>query len=172
MSFRFVRRPALFCITALLFSLLLPLHARAADVDGASKYLEGVGNQAIATISDKKLSKDQKQAKLEKMFSAGIYNGDVRVGSIVHGGGAIGVMPVKDGGGYSQYVSVKDSGGLQVMITNDKDFLEIVEVDGRKTHLANDLDYTKSVRTHMDVVAPVLDKISSKKNSVPPAQSR
>lgn len=46
---------------------LLPAHAHAAAAD-AGKYLEAIANQTLGVISDKTLSKDKKQAKLEKLF--------------------------------------------------------------------------------------------------------
>lgn len=46
-------------------SLTAPSHAGA---DAAGKYVEGLGNQALAAISDKSASKEKKQAVLDKLF--------------------------------------------------------------------------------------------------------
>lgn len=46
-----------------------PQPSYAGSVDTASKYVEGLGNSALETISNTKLSKEKKQAKLEKLFS-------------------------------------------------------------------------------------------------------
>jgi phospholipid transport system substrate-binding protein len=42
--------------------------AQAASTQDAAKYIETVGNQAVATISDKSLDKAKKQTKLETLF--------------------------------------------------------------------------------------------------------
>lgn len=46
--------------------------AVAADANAASKYIETLANETLATISDKGLSKDQKQTKLETLFSGNV----------------------------------------------------------------------------------------------------
>lgn len=46
---------------------VMPVHA--SDADGASRYIEKLGTQAIGTISNAKLSKEQKQLQLDKLFS-------------------------------------------------------------------------------------------------------
>ncbi len=43
-----------------------------AKQSGAAAYIESVGHQALATISDKALSKDKKQATLEKIFKGNL----------------------------------------------------------------------------------------------------
>lgn len=40
--------------------------------DSAGGYIQMLGNQALGVITDKSLSKDQKQAKLESIFSANV----------------------------------------------------------------------------------------------------
>jgi len=40
----------------------------AAPVDDASKFVETVGNSAVATLTNKSLSKEKKQDKIEKLF--------------------------------------------------------------------------------------------------------
>jgi len=55
-----------FAVAAFLFVSFTP--AIAAPVDDASKYIEGVGNSAVETLSNKALSKDKKRAKIEKLF--------------------------------------------------------------------------------------------------------
>lgn len=53
---------------AVAFGMLLTSPASAETVENAGKYVETLGNSAIATLSDKSLSKDVKQAKIEKLF--------------------------------------------------------------------------------------------------------
>lgn len=50
---------------------LAPNIATAANAD-ASAYIESLGNQTIAIISDKALGREQKQAKLERIFSTNV----------------------------------------------------------------------------------------------------
>src|SRR5438045_3914352 len=50
---------------------LLP-HAKAAGTDEAQKYVEGLGNQALTAIANKNANKEQKRAKLEKLFSENV----------------------------------------------------------------------------------------------------
>lgn len=59
---------SLLLVSALSFAL--PAHA--ASDNAASKYVESLGNQAIAIIADAKLTKPQKQAKLETIFSTNV----------------------------------------------------------------------------------------------------
>jgi phospholipid transport system substrate-binding protein len=61
-------------VAALLFgaALFQPAAAQAQTADQAAKYVESLGNEAVAIIADAKLSKDQKQAKLEKIFSTNV----------------------------------------------------------------------------------------------------
>ncbi len=47
---------------------LLAAPVSAAPVDSASKYVETLGNSAIATLSDKKLDKEAKSKKIEQLF--------------------------------------------------------------------------------------------------------
>lgn len=47
---------------------LLTAPAFAAPVDNASKYIESLGNSAIATLTDKKLDKETKNQKIEQLF--------------------------------------------------------------------------------------------------------
>lgn len=63
-----LRFPIMAGLAAILFCM--PVHAAAADEAG--RYMEQVGNQALAVIADKNLSKDQKQRKLEGVFSTNI----------------------------------------------------------------------------------------------------
>lgn len=60
--------------TAALMSaaVLFSVPVRAASEAEASKYVESLGNQAIAIIKENKISKDQKQKKLEKIFSTNV----------------------------------------------------------------------------------------------------
>lgn len=46
--------------------------ASAAATNAASKYVESLGNQAIAVIANPKFNKQQKQAKLETIFSTNV----------------------------------------------------------------------------------------------------
>ncbi len=68
-----MRKPVL-RFTAALCSLFILASATSAMADAtapktpAAKYIESLGNQALSTISDKNLSKDKKQATLEKLF--------------------------------------------------------------------------------------------------------
>jgi|CXWL01.1.fsa_nt_gi phospholipid transport system substrate-binding protein len=48
--------------------LLLTAPVSAAPADNASKYVETLGNTAIATLSDKKLDKETKRKKIEQLF--------------------------------------------------------------------------------------------------------
>jgi phospholipid transport system substrate-binding protein len=47
-------------------------HASASSKDTASKYVEKLGDTALTTISNKSFSKDQKQAKLDALFSENV----------------------------------------------------------------------------------------------------
>jgi phospholipid transport system substrate-binding protein len=49
--------------------LSLSSGAHAATTSDASQYVQSLGDQALASITDKGASKDQKQAKLEKIFT-------------------------------------------------------------------------------------------------------
>ncbi len=53
---------------AAVFSLFLSSPASADTVENASKYVESLGNSAISTLSNKSLSKEVKQSKIEKLF--------------------------------------------------------------------------------------------------------
>lgn len=59
-------RGAMFATVA--FGMLFTSPSSAETVENASKYVETLGNSAISTLSDKSLSKDVKQAKIEKLF--------------------------------------------------------------------------------------------------------
>ncbi|MDE3060009.1 MAG: ABC transporter substrate-binding protein [Pseudomonadota bacterium] len=60
-------RPFLLVIAAALCLAFAPA-AYAAPADDASHYIQGLGDQALAVISNKALDKNKKQAKLEKIF--------------------------------------------------------------------------------------------------------
>lgn len=53
---------------AVSFGLFFASPASAETVENASKYVETLGNSAIATLSDKSMAKEVKQAKIEKLF--------------------------------------------------------------------------------------------------------
>jgi phospholipid transport system substrate-binding protein len=53
---------------AVAFGMLFTSAASADTVENASKYVETLGNSAVATLSDKSLAKEAKQAKIEKLF--------------------------------------------------------------------------------------------------------
>ncbi len=53
-------------VVASVFLLAAP--AISAPVDDASKFVESVGNSAVATLASKDLSKDKKRVKIEKLF--------------------------------------------------------------------------------------------------------
>src|SRR5688572_11144946 len=55
-------------LSAIAFAFLACAPVQAAPVDDAAKYVETLGNQAVATISNKTLSKEQKQVKIESIF--------------------------------------------------------------------------------------------------------
>lgn len=60
-----------FPLVALCFALALVVTAPVARADAAtdaSRYIEGVAKNALATISNAKLNKSQKQASLDKLF--------------------------------------------------------------------------------------------------------
>lgn len=46
--------------------------AQAGSCDDAGKYMQRIGDQALAVISNKNFSKDQKQKQLEKIFSSSV----------------------------------------------------------------------------------------------------
>jgi len=56
-------------LLAITFGFLAPAHNASAGVQDASSYVEKLGTQAVAVISNKKLSKPQKQKALEKIFA-------------------------------------------------------------------------------------------------------
>lgn len=99
--------------------------------------------------------------KREKMFGATMYDGSNMIGTITGTPqGGTGVLPAKEN--YRQFVMLSETGVLEVMIENDKGFTEIIEVDGRKTHLADDLKYMNAVRTKTDVIEPFFDGVKKK----------
>jgi len=50
------------------FVALFSCNSFATPADDAGKYIESLGNSAVATLTNGKLSKDQKAAKIEKLF--------------------------------------------------------------------------------------------------------
>ena len=56
------------CVAVACASLFSAPVAIAASTDEASKYVESIGNSAVSTLSDKKLSKAAKNQKLEQLF--------------------------------------------------------------------------------------------------------
>ncbi len=65
-------RPLVSAALSLAACLVMPALPASAAIDGAAKasaYVEELGNQAIAAITDKKLNKEQKQARLDKIFA-------------------------------------------------------------------------------------------------------
>src|SRR5437762_3212562 len=65
---RYFRR---FSLT-LAVSLCLASPALASDIDSANQYVQGVAGQTLGVISGKKLTKEQKEARLEKLFADNI----------------------------------------------------------------------------------------------------
>jgi len=62
-------------ISSLLVAVSLTLgftQSSAASVESAGKYVESLGNKAVSIIASDKLSKSQKQKKLEKVFSSNV----------------------------------------------------------------------------------------------------
>jgi phospholipid transport system substrate-binding protein len=47
-------------------------HAFASSTDAARKFVDDVASRALAVIADNSLSKDKKEARLEKIFSSGV----------------------------------------------------------------------------------------------------
>lgn len=60
--------PAIVAVFAACVLSFISSPADAAPVDEASKYIETVGNNAVAILTDKSMTKDKKQAKIEKLF--------------------------------------------------------------------------------------------------------
>src|SRR5579872_4761778 len=62
-----------FISITLIFVIYLSAHsAWAAPTDDASKYIQGLGDQALAVITNKHYGSQQKQKALEKIFSGSV----------------------------------------------------------------------------------------------------
>lgn len=59
-------------IIAIAVSMTATVPAHASNTAAASQYIERLGNQALAAISEKGASKQQKQAKLERIFAENV----------------------------------------------------------------------------------------------------
>jgi len=102
-----------------------------------------------------------------KLFTASVYDGKARVAKILRVGEQTSVARGKDATGYELITSVKDDGRVSVMITGEKGYFEVIEVQGRDTHLLDDLEYTKAALLTSQFLEPLVDALQGQLESKP-----
>jgi phospholipid transport system substrate-binding protein len=60
------------CALAVIAGIGFSLPVKAATVEAATQYIDQVANKALGVVADKKLSKQQKQTQLEKLFTQNV----------------------------------------------------------------------------------------------------
>lgn len=94
----------------------------------------------------------------EKMFVAIVCRGAKHLARIVRLGDHISVMASEAPKDYEVFTSIKDDGTVTVNVTtDDSSFFESIVVQGRETHILDDLEYTKTALTMEKIVKPLTD---------------
>jgi hypothetical protein len=94
------------------------------------------------------------------MFSATVYHGQTKVGKIFGLPGETSAsQPQEARGSYSMTTTIKDDGRVSVMFSNNRGYLQVIEVKGRKTRLMDDIEYTKMVVGVGQIIPPLWEAI-------------
>jgi hypothetical protein len=100
---------------------------------------------------------------MSNMFVATIYDGTNKIGKVSSfSDGMVNFMqPRNTRNDYDMITSIKTNGLAKLMFSNDKGYLQIIELKGRETGLMNDLEYTKSTTLIEDVGKPLVEAIKN-----------
>gem|GEM_PF-5837897 len=100
---------------------------------------------------------------MSNIFVATIYDGTNKIGNVSSfSDGMVNIMqPRKTRNDYDMITSIKTNGLAKLMFSNDKGYLQIIELKGRETGLMNDLEYTKSATLIEDVGKPLVEAIKN-----------
>lgn len=101
------------------------------------------------------------------MLTATVYDGQKRVGKVVRFSDKTTSIsqPEDSRAAYQMSTSIKDDGKVSVSFASDSGYFQVVEVEGRDTHLIDDLEYTKQavmLEHAMQVVEAIEDEIGEK----------
>ncbi len=94
-------------------------------------------------------------------FTARIFDGTNRLARIfwIPDRGTVTMGLMESGGDYEVQTTVKTNGRISVTVSGKSGFMEWVEVDGRNTHLADDLEFTKSATIFAEVMKPFMEAV-------------
>jgi hypothetical protein len=133
----------------------VPNHWKAQKkIEPSDKYVRIIYSRGEVRLLEILWSNDWTDDKA-KMFVATVYRGDKRLSKITHISDATTIWPTNAPKGYQVVTSIKDDGTATVTVTkNDNTFVEGVVLDGRETHLLDDLEYTKTALGLQSVTKP------------------
>lgn len=107
-----------------------------------------------------------------RMFIANVYSGKQRIGS-VNTTPDISISQRRDApADYSMTTTIKDDGKVSIMFTGPEEYLEVVELKGRDTHLMDDIEYTRMAVGIKQVVGPIFDRMRELRTNSHPDQTK
>lgn len=103
----------------------------------------------------------------EKYFMAVLYHGKTALMLVGHlGDSSSFTQPTAPG--YELHTNIKDSGEVTLLVENEElGFMEAVELNGRQTHLADDLEYTKAILVQERFLNPLQDALKEAIGATP-----
>jgi mRNA-degrading endonuclease HigB of HigAB toxin-antitoxin module len=78
-----------------------------------------------------------------KLFTAVVYDGRKQLVRIARIGESTTAFGLKDAEQYQVSTSLRDGGALWVVVRGPKDYLQVIQVQGRETRLMDDLEFTR-----------------------------
>ena len=98
---------------------------------------------------------------MSSVFAATVYDGSNKIGKVMASSdGSINIMqPRITRNDYNLITSVKTNGLVELIFSNDKGYLQIIEINGRDTRLLDDLEYVNSAVLIDEVAKTPVDPV-------------